>query len=158
MPLRATLQGHTGRVVSLAMSPMSDAFLSAAEDRTCRLWDLRTPVCSGVMRACDAPVVAWDHQGLVFAVVTDDGVLKMFDAKQYEQGPFITFTLVAPPAPKATARTPSSSGARARHAYACVVNADDACACRARASAWMASCCWCAPGARRSLWPRLRGS
>jgi COMPASS component SWD2 len=103
-------------VVSLAMSPMSDAFLSAAEDRTCRLWDLRTPVCSGVMRACDAPVVAWDHQGLVFAVVTDDGVLKMFDAKQYEQGPFITFTLVAPPAPKATART-HRSAALARNAY-----------------------------------------
>ena len=40
----------------------------------------------------------------------------------------------------------------------CVVNANDACACRARASAWTASCCWCAPGARRLWSTRLRES
>ena len=86
------------------MSPKTDAFLSAAEDRSCRLWDVRTPVCCGVMRTGDAPVVAFDHQGVVFSVVTDDGIVKMFDAKQYDAGPFITFSLAPPPAPKGTVR------------------------------------------------------
>jgi WD40 repeat protein len=90
------------------MSPKSDAFLTASEDRTCRLWDLRSAACTGVMRTGAAPATAWDHQGLVFGVVTDDGIVKMFDAKSYDQGPFVTFTLplAAPgtPPPKATVR------------------------------------------------------
>jgi COMPASS component SWD2 len=90
------------------MSPKSDAFLTASEDRTCRLWDLRSAACTGVMRTGASPAAAWDHQGLVFGVVTDDGIVKMFDAKSYDQGPFVTFTLplAAPgaPPPKATVR------------------------------------------------------
>ena len=82
-------QGHTSWVTSLAMSPKSDAFLTASQDGTCRLWDVRTNVCSGALRcSTTSPVAAFDHQGLVFAVVTTDGVLKMFDAREYDKGPF----------------------------------------------------------------------
>ena len=38
-------KGHTRRVTSLEMSPVSDQFLSAAADDTVRVWDLRTPQC-----------------------------------------------------------------------------------------------------------------
>lgn len=95
MPLMRPLsrwraQGHSQRVLSLEMSPKSDAFLTAGADCCARLWDVRTNVCCGVMRTGAAPVAAWDHQGLVFGVVTSDGVLKLFDARGYDQGPFDT--------------------------------------------------------------------
>ena len=72
------------------MSPKSDAFLTAGADGCARLWDVRTNVCCGVVRTGAAPAAAWDHQGLVFGVVTSDGVLKLFDARGYDQGPFDT--------------------------------------------------------------------
>ena len=77
------------------MSPKTDAFLSAAEDATLRLWDLRTPVCSGALRASRTPTCAWDQQGLVFAAASDEGVVKMFDARAYEAGPFAAFSFPA---------------------------------------------------------------
>jgi COMPASS component SWD2 len=71
------------------MSPKNDSFLTASQDGSCRLWDVRTNVCSGALRCSTAsPVATFDHQGLVFAVVTADGVLKMFDAREYDKGPF----------------------------------------------------------------------
>lgn len=71
------------------MSPKSDAFLTTSQDGTCRLWDVRTNVCAGALRCGTAsPAGAFDHQGLVFAVVTSDGVLKLFDAREYDKGPF----------------------------------------------------------------------
>lgn len=73
------------------MSPKTDAFLSASEDATLRLWDLRSPTCSGVLHASRTPTCAWDQQGLVFAAATDDGVVKVFDAKAYGAGPFAAF-------------------------------------------------------------------
>jgi COMPASS component SWD2 len=78
------------------MSPKSDAFLTTSQDGSARLWDVRTNVCSGALRCTTAnPVAAFDHQGLVFAVVTSDGVTKLFDARQYEQGPFDTYVFDA---------------------------------------------------------------
>ena len=116
------------------MSPKSDAFLSAAADRSARLWDVRSPACAGMLRTGDSPTLAWDHQGLVFAVMTDDGVVKMFDAKQYDAGPFATFPLCAPPAPAATVRARSARLRTARRAHAARRR-------RAWPSAWTAACC-----------------
>ena len=42
--------GHTGRVTALRMSPRSDAFLSAGEDRQVRLYDLRAPQCQALLQ------------------------------------------------------------------------------------------------------------
>ncbi len=95
---RAPAQGHTARVLSLDMSPKSDAFLTAAADYSARLWDVRSNTCAGALRVGPSPVAAWDHQGLVFGVVTSDGVLKMFDARGYEQGPFDTIAFAPGPA------------------------------------------------------------
>lgn len=35
--------------------------------------------------------MAYDQQGLVFAVTTEDGVIKLYDVRSYEKGPFTTF-------------------------------------------------------------------
>ena len=38
-------KGHTARVRSVHMSPVDDTFVSAGDDATVRLWDLRMPDC-----------------------------------------------------------------------------------------------------------------
>jgi|TARA_B100000405_G_scaffold298949_1_gene256566 COMPASS component SWD2 len=83
--------GHTAQVVNVSMDAVTDEFLTASADGTVRLWDLRTPACNGVIRCATTPCVASDLQGLIFAAATDDGELKLYDARKYGQGPFIDF-------------------------------------------------------------------
>lgn len=40
-------------VTSLSMSPVDDSFLSASLDRSVRLWDVRTPICQGLLNIPD---------------------------------------------------------------------------------------------------------
>lgn len=42
--------GHSGKVVSLSVSPVDDTMISGSLDRTVRLWDLRSPDCVGLMQ------------------------------------------------------------------------------------------------------------
>ncbi|KAK9838523.1 hypothetical protein WJX81_005062 [Elliptochloris bilobata] len=97
-------QGHTARVTTLCMSPRSDMFISAAQDNTLRLWDLRTTVCQGLLTGVDGPggqglatqpCAAIDAQGQVFAVGLHSGVIKLYDPKNYTSGPFHTFMVPA---------------------------------------------------------------
>lgn len=60
-----------------------------------RLWDLRTPQCQGLLQAPGLPTVAFDEQGLVFCVGAESGVVKLYDARNYAQGPFTAFTVGA---------------------------------------------------------------
>lgn len=63
------------------------------QDKQVRLWDLRTPHCQAVLQTPSQPSVAFDQQGLVFAVGLDSGVIKLYDASGYQQGPFETFVV-----------------------------------------------------------------
>lgn len=36
-------------------------------------------------------------QGMVFAVGIDSGIIKMYDVRSYEKGPFVTFLVHSPP-------------------------------------------------------------
>lgn len=63
------------------------------QDREVRLWDLRVPQCQAVLQAPCQPAIAFDQQGLVFAVGLDCGVIKLYDAAGYDQGPFETFVV-----------------------------------------------------------------
>ncbi|KMS98188.1 hypothetical protein BVRB_4g095150 isoform A [Beta vulgaris subsp. vulgaris] len=84
-------KGHTERVVSLCMSPINDSFMSGSLDHSVRIWDLRVNACQGILRLRGRPAVAYDQQGLVFAVAMEGGAIKLFDSRSYDKGPFDTF-------------------------------------------------------------------
>ncbi|XP_010489247.1 PREDICTED: uncharacterized protein LOC104766973 isoform X2 [Camelina sativa] len=85
----ATLKGiKTGlyRFVCLLMS--------ASLDRSVILWDLRVNACQGILHLRGRPAVAYDQQGLVFAIAMEVGAVKLFDSRCYDKGPFDTFLVV----------------------------------------------------------------
>jgi COMPASS component SWD2 len=84
-------KGHRDKVVSLAMSPIDDTFLSGSLDDTIRLWDLRTNACQGLLRRKGRPAVAYDPQGLIFAVSSSVNTIKLYDVRSFDKGPFSTF-------------------------------------------------------------------
>nr|GMD01166.1 protein ANTHESIS POMOTING FACTOR 1 [Ipomoea batatas] len=84
-------KGHKERVVSLCMSPVNDSFMSGSLDHSVRIWDLRVNACQGIMHLRGRPTVAYDQQGLVFAVAMEGGAIKLFDSRSYDKGPFDTF-------------------------------------------------------------------
>jgi COMPASS component SWD2 len=88
-----SLPGHRERVTCVAVSPRSDAVLSSSQDKTVRLWDLRAPHSVGLLQTPAHPTAAFDHQGLVFAVGSDAGVIKLYDASEYARGPFDAFAV-----------------------------------------------------------------
>jgi COMPASS component SWD2 len=86
-------KGHRDKVVSLAMSPLEDFFISGSLDDTIRLWDLRTTACQGLLRRKGRSSVAFDPQGLVFAAGIDNNTVKLFDIRMFDKGPFLTFVV-----------------------------------------------------------------
>ena len=58
-----------------------------------RLWDLRTNICQGILHTPGSPVASFDQQGLVFGVGTEAGMLKLYDVRSYDKGPFDTFVV-----------------------------------------------------------------
>jgi COMPASS component SWD2 len=86
-------KGHRDRVVSLAMSPADDSFISASLDNTVRLWDLRTNACQGLLRRTGRAATTFDSQGLIFAVATTNNTVKLYDLRSYDKGPFAAFVV-----------------------------------------------------------------
>jgi len=90
-------KGHTGRVVSLEVSPIDDGFMSGSMDKTVRLWDLRAPSCRGLLNLPASPVIAYDSTGLVFAVgVNRYSRILLYDQANFDKDPFLTITLEDP--------------------------------------------------------------
>ncbi|ODM97674.1 WD repeat-containing protein 82 [Orchesella cincta] len=85
--------GHTNKVTSLCMSATDDRFLSASLDRTLKLWDLRTPVCQGMMYLQGKPIAAFDPEGLIFAAGMNNECIKLYDLRSFDKGPFCNFRL-----------------------------------------------------------------
>lgn len=88
-------QGHTKKVVTLCMSPLDDMFLSGSLDKTIRLWDLRSSNCQGLMQISSRPIAAFDPEGLIFAAGIGSEIVKLYDLKSFDKGPFATFNLVS---------------------------------------------------------------
>ena len=75
------------------MSPVDDKFLSGSLDQTIRLWDLRHPVCLGVMHLTGRPVANFDPEGLIFAAGIGSDTIKLYDLRSFEKGPFSNFKI-----------------------------------------------------------------
>jgi COMPASS component SWD2 len=87
--------GHRDHVVSLAMSPLDDTFLSGALDQLVYLWDLRSNAAAGKVDVVGRPQVAFDPQGDVIAVASGINVVKLYDRKALDAGPFSVFPIDA---------------------------------------------------------------
>jgi len=91
--------GHTKTVVGLNMSPVDDSFISASLDKTIRLWDLRSTNCQGLMHVSGRPVTSFDQEGLIFAAGVDAEIVRLYDLRSFDKGPFTTFNLPVPADP-----------------------------------------------------------
>nr|XP_021527283.1 WD repeat-containing protein 82 [Aotus nancymaae] len=81
------------RVVALSMSPVDDTFISGSLDKTIRLWDLRSPNCQGLMHLQGKPVCSFDPEGLIFAAGVNSEMVKLYDLRSFDKGPFATFKM-----------------------------------------------------------------
>jgi COMPASS component SWD2 len=84
--------GHRDKVVTLEMNPVNDTFLSGSVDGMVRLSDLKSSSCQGQLAVRGRPAVAFDPNGVVFAVASSFNVVRLFDTRHIDQGPFATFT------------------------------------------------------------------
>lgn len=84
-------KGHKGLVTSIEVNPVSDIFLSSSLDRTVKLWDLKSSSPAGSIDLASS-LVAFDPQGMVFAVVKEYSLL-LFDLKNYDKSPFLEIPL-----------------------------------------------------------------
>lgn len=85
--------GHTKKVVTLCLCPKQDLFISGSVDNTLRLWDSRSPNCQGLMHLSERPVAAFDPEGLIFATGLNSECIKLYDLRNYDRGPFVTFKI-----------------------------------------------------------------
>ncbi|OVA04907.1 WD40 repeat [Macleaya cordata] len=85
-------KGHHDRVVSLSFCSRKEWFISGSLDRTVLLWDQRVEKCQALLHVQGRPAVAYDDQGLVFAIAFG-GYIRMFDSRMYDKGPFDSFSV-----------------------------------------------------------------
>lgn len=90
--------GHEARVVSLAMSPVDDTFLSASKDGVVFLWDLSSPQPIAKLPLLEESTgnirVRFDSVGQIFGVLCRDTraskqYLKLFSPSDCATGPFV---------------------------------------------------------------------
>ena len=90
-------EGHSSRVGSLAASPSGPGFISGSRDGSVRVWDVRSQDACGKVHASGSPIVAYDPKGLIFGITYCDKAMrtkvKLFDARSYDDGPFLEFAL-----------------------------------------------------------------
>ena len=83
--------GHQHTVVSLSMNPTTNVFLSGSQDRSLRLWDVRSPHCQGFLKCKGNPIGAFDPEGIVFAAGLESSSIRLYDMRTFDKGAFTTF-------------------------------------------------------------------
>jgi WD40 repeat protein len=76
----AVLEGHEGRVFSIAFSPDNQQLATGSEDQTIRLWDTTTGTCLSILSGHTKPVeaVAFSPNGKLLASGSDDGTVRLW--------------------------------------------------------------------------------
>lgn len=88
-------KGHSAQVISLAMSPVDDYFLSSSADRNVVMWSLSSPSPIAKLSLPDnvaSPKVNYTQDGLLFGVMVKtkgSNCIRLFDARNYDKGPFL---------------------------------------------------------------------
>lgn len=85
-------KGHHDRVVCLSLCSGNDNFISGSLDQTALLWDQRAEKPQGLLHVKGRPAVSYDDQGIIFAVAFG-GYIRMFDARNYDKGPFNIYSV-----------------------------------------------------------------
>lgn len=111
-------------ISSLSPSPISPTFLSARSDASVHMWDLRAPTPFARLRSSAIPLVSYDPKGLIFSLAYNHPtsrhtLVKLYDPRQYHDGPFLEFQLDNPTRAIPTSLQFSSDGE-----YFLLVNAD----------------------------------
>merc|ERR1712212_58767 len=83
--------GHQRTVISLAMNPVTDLFLSGSEDKSLRLWDVRSNHCQGFLKTQGTPIGAFDPEGCIFAAGIDSNLIRLYDLRSFDKGAFSAF-------------------------------------------------------------------
>ncbi len=78
---RATLEGHTNDVVSVAVTPDGKTVVSASADKTLKVWDLETGRCRATLEGHTGSVVsvAVTPDGKAVVSGSSDKTLKVWD-------------------------------------------------------------------------------
>ena len=80
--------GHKKKVVSMEISPADDTLLTASQDSTVRMWDTRSPNCTGILKVQGAPLACFGAEGLMFCVGTSSSSVSFYDARNFKNVSF----------------------------------------------------------------------
>lgn len=90
-------RGHKGFVEALEVSPLDDTFLSASQDNSVRLWDLRSSSCQGLLKTLAPSFLAYDPTAVLFAVGAQTASdISLYDVRNFDKQPFSSFRLPEP--------------------------------------------------------------
>jgi WD40 repeat protein len=76
------LEGHTGRVTSVACSPNGRFIVSGSDDRTARVWHIETETVQHILtrHTDNVHAVAWSPDSSLIATASQDRTVRLWDA------------------------------------------------------------------------------
>ncbi|CAI5439675.1 unnamed protein product [Caenorhabditis angaria] len=88
--------GHTADVNTVQTNPRLDLsqFISSANDKTIRFWDLRSQSTTGFLHFRDIPICSYDPEGILFAVAVGNHTIYLFDVRSFDCGSFKKFEIL----------------------------------------------------------------
>lgn len=75
-----------------------------------RLWDLRSEAAHGLLKLHSQPCVSYDHAGVCMACSSVEDGIKLYDTRNMDRGPFLSFGFQKPITAGATSLKFSSDG------------------------------------------------